>query len=91
MKINVLAKRVLDDKLGLLVKGQVVDVVDHKARFYIGQGLAEAYETKVMRDHPLSVAGTQSSASPVDQALTEQTLNLSENGEKKKRKKTKAL
>lgn len=91
MKINVLAKVVLDDRLGRLQKGQVVEVADHKARFYISEGLAEAYETKVMRDHPLSVAGTPLSALPVDQALTEQTLSLSENGEKKKRRKTKAL
>jgi hypothetical protein len=93
MKINITAKMVLDDKLGRLNKDQVVDLVDHKARFYIETGMAELYETKVLRDRPSMVAGTPLSASPVAQALQEQTLNLSENGEKKptRRRKTKAL
>lgn len=92
MKIVITAKAIFDDRLGRLVNGQVAELVDHKARFYIEQGVAEPYQTKVMRDHPSMVAGTPLSASPVDQALPEQTLNLSENGEKKRRpRKTKAL
>ena len=31
-----------DDKLGLLKKGTTVDVVDHKAEFYIRRGVANA-------------------------------------------------
>lgn len=91
MKISILAKVVIDDRLGGLKKGQIVEVPDHKAMFYINEGLAETYQTKVMRDYPLLGAGKPLSASPVAQVLTKQTLNLSENGEKKRRKKTKAL
>lgn len=87
MKINILSKVVFDDRLGRLTKGQTVEVPDHKALFYFSQGMAEPYQTKVMRDYPLEVAGIQSSASPVDQVLTKQTLNSSESGEKKTRKK----
>lgn len=31
-----------DDKLGLLKKGTTVEVVDHKAEFYIRRGVANA-------------------------------------------------
>jgi len=93
MKINITAKAVFDDRKGRLVRDTVIDLPDHKAQFYIEQGLAEPYQTKVMRDHPSMVAGTPLSASPVDLALPEQTLTSLENGEKKptKRRKTKAL
>jgi hypothetical protein len=91
MKINVLEKELFDDKLGRLVKNQIVEVIDHKAKFYIERGLAESYETKVMRDRPSLVVGKQLSALPVAPVLQSQTLNQLENGEKKKRKQKKAL
>ena len=92
MKIHFLAKQVFDDKAGRIVAGQVLEMPANKAQFYIQRGDAEPYNTKVLRDRPLMAAGRPLSALPVDQVLQEQTLNLSENGEKKKRtRKTKAL
>lgn len=91
MKINITAKKILDDRLGALIKGQVVELPEHKALFYVARGEAEYYETKVIKENPLSGAGIQLSASPVAQALPEQTLKPSESGEKKKRKTKKAL
>ena len=88
MKVSVTAKSIFDDKLGKLVKGQTVELPDHKARFYIERGEVEFYETKVMRDRPLLGAGTQLSASPVAQALPKQTLSESEYGEKKRGRKS---
>jgi hypothetical protein len=91
MKINVLAGLILDDRLGRLRKGQIVELPDHKAMFYIREGMAEAYETKVMRDYPSQAAGKPLSALQVGQVLTKQTLSTSETGEKKTRKRKKAL
>lgn len=88
MKVSVTAKSIFDDKLGKLIKGQMVELPDHKARFYIERGEVEFYETKVMRDRPLLGAGTQLSASPVAQVLPEQTLSESSNGEKKRGRKS---
>lgn len=88
MKISITAKAVFDDKFGRLNKGQTVDMPDHKARFYIERGEAEYYETKVLRDRPLPAAGAPLSASPVAQALPPQTLSESENGEKKRGRKS---
>lgn len=87
MKVSVTAKNIFDDKLGKLVKGQTVELPDHKARFYIERGDVEFYETKVMRDRPYQAVGTQLSASQAAQALPTQTLSESESGEKKRGRK----
>lgn len=87
MKIAMINKKpLLDDKLGRLMNGQVVDLPEHKALFYVSRGEAEHYETKVFRENPYKAAGqvTQPSALPVALVLPEQTLNVSEDGAKKK-------
>jgi len=88
MKVSILKKAILDDKLGRLMHGQVVDLPEHKARFYLARGEAELYETKVFRENPSKAAGqvTQPSALPVALVLPVQTLNQSEDGAKKKGK-----
>ena len=92
MKIAIKSKKpLLDDKLGRLINGDVVDVPDHKARFYLERGVAERYETKVVRERPLEVSGTteQSSASPVALVLPVQTPTVYEDGAKKRGRKPK--
>lgn len=90
MKIAIKSKKPLfDDKLGRLTDGQVVELPDHKANFYLERGVAELYETKVVRDRPYEAAGRmeQSSASPVVLALPEQTQSESESGGKRRGRK----
>ena len=91
MKVAITAKAIYDDKFGRIVKGQTVDLPDHKARFYIERGEAEYYETKVLRDRPLLVAGEPLSASPAAQVSPQQTLSESDSGVKKRGRKPKAL
>ena len=90
MKISMLNKKVIyDDKLGRLVQGEIVDLPEHKAMFYIAREEAELYETKVFRENPSKTAGAvlQPSASPVVLVLPKQTLNESESGAKRKPRK----
>lgn len=89
MKVSVTAKTIYDDRMGRLNKGQVVDLPDHKANFYIQRGDVEYYETKVLRDRPYQAAGTQLSASPVAQVLPTQTSEQSESGVKRRGRKPK--
>jgi len=87
MKISMLNKKaIFDDKLGRLTQGQVVELPDHKARFFISRGEAELYETKVIRENPYKTAGEvlQPSASPAVLVLPKQTLGASESGEKRR-------
>lgn len=87
MQVSVTAKVIFDDRLGRLLKGQVVDMPDHKAKFFVERGDVELYLTKVMRDRPSLAAGSmeQLSVVPVAQALAETTSNESASGEPKKR------
>lgn len=80
-------KPVFDDQLGRLKEGDVVEIADRKANFYIQEGLAMCYQTKVLQDRPLVGAGKveQSSPVPADQAYATKTLNESADGEPKKR------
>jgi hypothetical protein len=82
MKIVILKKMILDDKLGRLVNGQVVDLPGHKALFYVARGDAELYDTKVFRENPSKAVGEIEplSASPAVLVLPEQTSNSSANG-----------
>jgi hypothetical protein len=86
MKVSILKKVILDDKLGRLTAGQIVDLPEHKAMFYIDRKDAELYETKVLRENPYKAAGTvvQSSALPAALVLPTQTSSLSESGEKRR-------
>ena len=88
MKIVITTRKpVFDDQLGRLNEGDVVEIADRKANFYIQEGLAMCYQTKVLQDRPLVGAGKveQSSAAPADQAYATKTLNESADGEPKKR------
>ena len=89
MKVSILKKTLLDDKLGRLMYGDIVDLPEHKARFFLERGDVELYETKVIRENPYKAAGVvaQSSVSPVALVLPEQTLNASERGGKRGNKK----
>ena len=80
-------KPVFDDNLGRLKEGDVVEIADRKAAFYIQEGLAMCYQTKVLQDRPLADAGKveQSSAAPADRVYATKTLNESADGEQKKR------
>lgn len=86
MKVNIL-KSIRHDRLGRLAKGQVVDIMDFQAQFFIERGEAERYETKVIRERPLPVVGSSLSASPAAQALPEQTSEPSASGKKRGRPK----
>lgn len=84
-------KPVFDDKYGRVKEGDVIDIATHKANFYIQEGLAMPYATKVLQDRPLVDAGTveQSSAAPAAQAYATKTLNESSDGAKKRGRKPK--
>jgi hypothetical protein len=87
MQIVITSKKpLLDDRFGRLVDGQTVDMVEHKALFYVARGDAVRYETKVQQDRPLQAAGetTPSSALPAAPALPPQTLPPSETGARKR-------
>lgn len=80
-------KPVFDDHYGRLKEGDVVEIQDRKANFYIQEGLAMPYQTKVMQDRPCLAAGTTEplSALPPARALPQTTVSESEVGEPKKR------
>lgn len=84
MKVAVTAKLIRDDRLGQLRVGQVVDMLDHKARFYLARGEVELYETKVLRESPSMAVGAPLSASPAAPASQPQTLKPSGDGAKKR-------
>lgn len=93
MKVSILKKAILDDKLGRLMHGQVVDLPEHKAQFYVARGDAELYETKVFRENPSKAVGETKplSASPAVLVLPEQTSSASETGVKRKGRPRKGL
>lgn len=93
MKVSILKKAILDDKLGRLMHGQVVDLPDHKAQFYVARGDAELYKTKVFRENPSKAVGETKplSASPAVLVLPEQTSSASETGVKRKGRPRKGL
>lgn len=80
-------KPVFDDKLGRLKEGDVVEVADRKAMFYIQRGEAMCYQTKVLQDRPCVADGLTAQSSALDQgrAYATKTLNESADGEPKKR------
>ena len=79
---------IYDDLKGRIVKNQVLDLPDHKARFYIGEKLAVCYQTKVMQDRPCQAVGAmeQLSASPAAQVLPQTIVNESANGVQPKKR-----
>lgn len=91
MKISITAKAVIDDRKGRLKQGDVVELNDQKALFYINRGEAIRYETKVIQERPIVAAGAPSFASPVAQALPEQTLSESDGGVKRRGRRRRSL
>ena len=92
MKIVITTKKpVFDDNLGRLKEGDVVDILDRKANFYIQEGLAMPYQTKVLQDRPLPPAGAtaQSSALPPAHPSQPMTASESSDGAKKRGRKPK--
>lgn len=92
MKIVITTKKpVFDDNLGRLKEGDVVDILDRKANFYIQEGLAMPYQTKVLQDRPLPPAGAtaQSSALPPAPPSQPMTASESSDGAKKRGRKPK--
>ena len=92
MQIVITTKKpVFDDNLGRLKEGDVVDILDRKANFYIQEGLAMPYQTKVLQDRPLPPAGAtaQSSALPPAPPSQPMTANESSDGAKKRGRKPK--
>ena len=89
MKIIVTTRKpVFDDNLGRLKEGDIVDIADRKAAFYIQEGLAMCYQTKVMQDRPYQAVGAteQLSASPAVQASQQTIVSESEVGEQTKKR-----
>lgn len=84
MKVAVTTKVIYDDRLGRLPLGSVVEMIDHKARFFLARGEVELYETKVLRESPSLAAGSPLSALPVAQVSLPQTLKQSDDGVKKR-------
>jgi hypothetical protein len=84
MKVAVTAKVIFDDRHGRLNKGAVIDMIDHKAKFFLARGEVELYETKVIRESPSMAVGAPLSASPPAPASQPQTLSESVYGVKKR-------
>ena len=92
MQITITTKKpVFDDVHGRLNEGDVVDVSAQKANFYIKEGLAMCYQTKVLQDRPSLGAGVTEplSALPVAQVSPQTTVSESESGAKKRGRKPK--
>jgi hypothetical protein len=85
-KFHVL-KPIRTAELGGVKVGKIVELHPLVAREYLRVGAVERYETKVIKESPLSDAGevTQSSASPVAPALPETTLKPSRRGGRRKK------
>lgn len=92
MKVQVIRKTLIHDRLGTLPPGRVVDLPDAQAREFLRRGFVERYETKVVHaspatpGNPSEAAGMAqpSSALPVAQASPQPTLNESESGKRKR-------
>jgi hypothetical protein len=85
MKVAIVAKVLLHDRLGRLMKGAVVDLPDYQANAWLKQGWVEHADTKVARERPCEAAGTPSSASPVAQVSPVQTPKPSKRGGRPKK------
>ncbi len=84
MKVEVL-KTFYHDRLGRVVKGQVVELPEAQAQMFLEKNAVRRYATKVVREVPLENAGVeeQSSALPVEEVLTKTTSTKSKRGAKK--------
>lgn len=90
MQVHVTSRKpIFDDRLGRLKAGDVVDLPEQKALFYIQRGEAVAYQTKVLQDRPSLGSGTQLSASPAAPVSQQTTASESEYGVKKTARKKK--
>jgi hypothetical protein len=85
MKVAIVAKVLLHDRLGRLVRGAVVDLPDFQAAPWIRKGWVEPAEAKEVRERPSEPAGEKPSASQAGQASPEQTLKPSKRGGRPKK------
>jgi hypothetical protein len=92
MRIVIRAKVMFHDRVGRLVRDQVVSVPDQvsekQATEWLRRGFAERFETKQLRDRPSVAAGAVSSASPAVQVSQRTMSNSSGAGAKRQRLKT---
>lgn len=79
-------KTIFTDKKGRVPAGSIVELTKAQANIYLAQGAVEPYQTKVIREVPLVIAGegTQSSALPVEEVSQETTPKKSGRGRPKK-------
>lgn len=86
MLVHILRNGVRTDKLGKLPVGKVVEMDDHIALDYMRKGAVERYNTKVIKQVPLSDAGEviPSSALPAAPVLPVTTSKPSRRGRRKK-------
>ena len=86
MKVVVCDKKEIHLTDGPRFAGAVVELPDRAALRYLEAGAVERYETKVIREVPLPVAGVAEplSASPVGQVSAEPTAKPSIGGGKKR-------
>lgn len=85
MKVAIVAKVLLHDRLGRLVRGAVVELPDVLAEAWLRKGWVERADAKEDRERPSEAAGTPPSALPVAPVSTEQTLKPSKRGGKPKK------
>lgn len=80
------------DRMGMLRRGATVDMPEPWATWCIKNGYAESYQTKVIRETPLPVAGVVQplSASPAAQASAPTIASESGSGGKRKGRPKKA-
>ena len=92
MRVHV-RKKLLHDRLGMLLPGRIVELPDHQAEFHIRRGEVELYATKVLRDRPLPAVGAEepSSASPAAPALPQTIASESALGAKRRGRARKTL
>lgn len=88
MKVAIL-KTIHHDRLGTLRRKQVVEMDDRSAERYLRAGAVQRYETKVIHESPLPVAGAAEplSALPAGPASTEPMSQPSKPGAKRRPKK----
>ena len=89
--MEVIAKKTLyHDKLGTIMKGRVFDAPEKWGKVWLRDGAVEHYQTKVIRELPLEIAGQEasSSVSQAAQVSPKKTLKKSGVGATRKRKKS---
>lgn len=94
MQIVIRAKVMFHDRMGRLVRDQVVtapeQVTERQAEDWLRRGFAERIETRDARERPSPAVGAPSSASPAAPASPQTTASASDDGGKRRRRKSPA-